>query len=85
MTTVTLIVTRPMLHAGNAYQAGERLDVDAATAAQILDAGRARLHRPEDLPLVRKAIVDATAAALRIARTPQAPVERITPPWASTF
>ncbi len=44
-----LVLKRPHTHAGKAFQAGERIDVEATTADWLISQGVAALDKP-DLP-----------------------------------
>lgn len=46
----SIVLTQPHTHAGQAYKAGERLDVDGSTADWLIANGIARQPVPEPQP-----------------------------------
>ena len=68
-------IVRPLLFKGQRVEAGQRLDLDPADAADLLCTNRARLLDPTDGPTVEKARQAATRAALLEAGRPPAWLE----------
>lgn len=85
MAAVKLRCTRPMLHSGRQFEAGDFLDLAPAAAADALESGRVALVDDGDMPQVLAGRLAAVQRELRqhgrAMQAPGSPWAPVQTPW----